>query len=146
MGNRFFTAIRVAALTLLVVWLVACAVAWWLMGSYTVCGIGSRVAGFFSWGVLCGCGLLVLAAPLVTRKDHVRWAGPMRMRRLLPLLGWMAALIYCLFDLPGAGGDGDILATAGFMMFGCLCAGVLALALLGRFLEKMRRTIFPPKN
>lgn len=146
MGNRFFTVLRISALALLVVWLVACAVAWWVLGSYSACGVGARLSGFFSWGIMCGSGLLVLAAPLVTRKDHVRWASPMRLRRLFPLLGWMFTLVYLLFDLPTAGGHGDILAVGGYGMFGFLCVGLLVLALLGRCVEKTIRSLFPPKN
>lgn len=128
MGNRFYSIVRLAAMGLLIVWVLVCAVAWLRAG---------QPLGFFSWGLLCGSGLLLLGTPLVTRGNRQRWASPMSLRRLLSLLGWMSVLTFFLFDLPvGRGSDSELLAVLGFVWFGLMVLGTVVLALLGSGLQR----------
>jgi len=138
MKYRMMTLLRFFGMLVAALWFIACMVDWWFCGSYAVCGVGARVVGFFAWGILFTMGLVALAAPpAVVKSEHLRWAAPMRMRRLLPLFGWVIGLFVPAGDIPLSTPHGDMLAWLGFFWFGAFCLGVLVLALLGRVPEKL---------
>lgn len=124
MWNLLSCGLRLMGLGLLCVWIVSCAVAWLDAG---------LLIGFFSWGVLCGSGVLLLAVPPVCGGRRLSWTFPMSLQRMFPLLGWMSVLVMLLYDLPvGKGSDGEILAVGGILWFGVMVVGAMLLAWLGK--------------
>lgn len=140
MKNKVVAILRYLAMVEALLWLVVSLIDWWFCGSYAVYGVGSRLAGFFFWGILLALGLVMLAAPPAGLPDvRLRYSAPMRLRRMLPLVGWMVALGCFAVDIPLSSPHGDIISWVGVLVFVYFCGGVWVLALLGSALEKLGR-------
>lgn len=117
-------------------WMGVCTWAWWCRGSYADCGVGVRLLGFLTWGVLLCVIPVVCSLPPVDKDGKMRWAAPWRTCVCLPVLFQCAFLLYWAGDAPAACAEGDILAAAGIPAALLMNAAVLLMMVLLRAFGK----------
>lgn len=135
--------LRGACLAVVLLWLVVCVWAWWCCGSYTDCGVGVRLLGFLTWGVLMCVIPVVCSLPPVDNAGKMRWAAPWRLHVCMPVLLQCAFLLYWAGDAPAACAEGDILAAAGIPAALLVNAAVVAVMAVPYALSKFSRTGMP---
>lgn len=128
--------LRCLCLAAALLWLGVCVWAWWCRGSYADCGVGVRLLGFLTWGVLLCVIPVVCSLPPVDKAGKMRWSALWRSYVCLPVLLQCAFLLCWAGAPPAACAEGDILAAAGIPAALLVNAAVLLLMVLLRAFGK----------
>lgn len=136
MKRHLFHSLRLLSMLTSGAWLLVCLWSWWVVGSYTQCGIGVRLCGFVIWGILLGLVPLILALPPQKSTGGTIWGEAMPAPLIVVLLGWNTQLLCLLTDPPGACADGGILVLGGLLWNFYAWGGAILLAALIHLLQK----------
>ena len=135
-----YAVIRVLCFLFVGMWLSMNVWAWWLTGSYAECGVGIRLLGFFSWGILLSVLPLVLSCPQVSASGAWQWRDRISLPCMAALLVQSVLLLIWGADCPGARycrSDVEILAASGIPIAAAVNIGGLVLIgvlhLIGRY-------------
>lgn len=136
--SRFFLTVRLASILTAVLWMMVCIWNWWFIGSYTTCGIGIRLMGFFLWCIPLSMVPLLFASPFGQADNNGRtWGRDIPTPIAAVLCAWIFLLGWLATDSPGACDDGDILALAGLPWCIAIYIGACVLAVLTHLLQQL---------
>lgn len=99
---------------------------WFVVGSYSTCGVGIRLVGFATWGLVPMLLPAIMVAPPIEKDWQRQWRAKLSWSCIIPTLA-LATLLLGWMDMPRACVEGDILAYGG-LLFDCyVIAGMMIL-------------------
>lgn len=108
---------------------------WFVVGSYSTCGVGIRLVGFATWSLVPMLVPAIMVAPPIEKDGQRHWQAKLSWSCIIPTLA-LATLLLGWMDMPRACVEGDILAYGG-LLFDCyVIAGMMILCFVVYHAEK----------
>lgn len=139
MAAIFCRILRIACMGLTTAWVLASLWCWWVPCSFASCGVGTRLFGFLTCGILPSLLPIILSLPSSDKEPNLRWGASMPLPVNIFLLGWLGWLCCFITDPPGACSYGAILALSGLLLFFYQIVGIALLFLLYAGLRRLLR-------
>lgn len=139
MAAIFYRILRISCMGLTAAWILASLWCWWVPCSYASCGVGTRLFGFLTCGILPSLLPIILSLPSSDKELNLRWDASIPLPVNIFLLGWLGWLCGFITHPPGACSDGAILALSGLLLFFYQIVGIALLSLLYAGLKRLLR-------
>lgn len=139
MAAIFYRLLRISCMGLTAAWILASLWCWWVPCSYASCGVGTRLFGFLTCGILPSLLPIILSLPSSDKEPNLRWDASMPLPVNIFLMGWLGWLCCFITDPPGACSDGAILALGGLFLLLYQIIGMALLTMLSAGLLRLLR-------